>query len=263
MKKSLLKIFEETELKSSDHNEKISATVLNELEKITKIPIWKNIPVGSISYTGILCHILLYPNAKEIQEILLFLLEKYHFNERSLLYLLLNYCNSQQLSPKVVEKAIQTFETLPYCLKLEGNRSHMKIETHFGTIEMLPYSNLLPNSDLKYQLTHHNFQGRCHEAVQLFSPYFQKSLITTSEMPDVFGGYFYHSYYVLNHNAGTVDITRNLFYPNHSFEQVYAPQVLLEYPSQELEKRFLQFMEQEEVENIYPVIQLALHQKRK
>lgn len=250
MEKELLNLFLKTEGKSNQINEQIGREILYKIEQKFGVKMSKK-----NSSLDMIIYLLMHPDFP-YQADLIELLEKYHINKRSLLFSLV-----PQLYNSSYGKNVQNvFARLPYCRELEKSNDHYKIKTEYGMIEIFEASNFLLESGNFYKMFHKNFAGRCHEAVAFFKDEFKEAYITTSEIRDFFCGHFYHFYYTLK-DGSTIDVSRNLYFPNDSFEEIFKPHVILKYPVSELEKR----VKQDGIEcgTLFPVIALALNEKRK
>lgn len=258
MNQTLLQLMEETEIVSIKNAEIKSQEILYELKNMTgfQVPIIK----GMSARNMIIC--LLYDSNFPLKPVLVSLLQKYHVNERDLLLELSVrlYPPSSQLKSAIKKE----FSTLPYCMGLEEQNNHYRIQTKYGILEMYRLVDWIKNKKIKIQLQNKNFSRLCHEAAQTFSPYMKEDYITTSEMQGLFGGVYYHSYYTLENGDGMVDLARCIFYPGDCFDEIFKPKILLQYKAKELKERYLEYLKNSNEEQImYPVLTLALHEKRK
>lgn len=258
MYKTLVQLVEETETVTIKNTEIKCQRILYELQNITgvRIPIIK----GMTNKNMII--FLLYDSKFPWKTILVSLLEKHQVNERALLLEISVrfYPPSQELKFLIKKEA----SMLPYFQKLEEQNNHYWIQTKYGKLEMYRLVDWIKNEKVKVQLQNKNFTSLCHEAVQNFSTYMKEDYITTSEMKDLFGGIYYHSYYTLENGEGMVDLARNIFYPTDCFDEIFKPKILLQYKAKELKERYLEYLKNANEEQImYPVLTLALNEKRK
>lgn len=259
MEKSLYEIFNDTEKKSIAHTEEISRIILTELEK--KMGVSFGIDKEE---TPILLLVSLLTNLEfSYQTILLYLLEKYGVEERTLL-LLLTTNLYRMPTPSILKlRQMAKLLLLPYIDDLSSNGNNYQIHTPYGTIEMNLAEDWFKEHHIDFEPQ--KFDGECHYAVEQMAPLLPDCYITTSEFPNLFGGIYYHSYYTLK-EGGVVDPSRNIFYSGTCFMDVFKPKVLLEYPASELQerlKKYQEYAQKIDLENLDPVCALALEQKRK
>ena len=137
------------------------------------------------------------------------------------------------------------------------------MKTKYGTIEMYCLEEWLTKNKIDFQPI--KFRNDCHHAVAKLASNLQEDYITTSEFASLFGGFYYHSYYTLKNGDGVVDPSRNIFYSENCYQEVFKPNVLLQYPAKEFYSRYQAYLRQElqEDKGLDAVIALALNQKRK
>lgn len=257
----LTRTFHDIEEKTIKKTEQISKIILDELERIYRIPF---VSSKDVICSNLLFLLLLSPEFSMIRDVVIELLEKYHFNKRLLFLQIVSLLCQNDVTEDVRKVRRECIQNLPYCLGIENQNNYYKIKTEFGILEFYMLSSIVQNPNLKYQLQK-NYLGSCHQAVELFQNYFREDFITTSKFEYWFGGEFYHSYYTLQNKEGIVDISKNIFYPGDSFNEIFNPNKVLEYPTKELKRRFLEFQKEvPEIVNDYDkVLQLALWEERK
>lgn len=256
MNKTVQEVFDETEGKSRRKMQSICNSILNEFEQIIKLKVGDYEKENCVSF---LLTILLGTTNQTVQDILFSLFQKYCVNERTLFMILSNYfCKTKNL-PNYVDK---NFCHLPFCFNFTRSKKYYRIETSFGTLTMYCLDEIM-HSKIKYYLRREAFENQCHNSVELLKDLMPEALITTSEFRDLFDGTFFHSYYTLPNKEGVFDFANNIFYLGHCMEDIFKPNILLQYPSIEFEDRFCEYKKQNISIHMSPVLQLALYEKTK
>ncbi len=259
MEKSLFDIIVETEKKSIKHTEFISEIILTELE--LKMGVSFGIDKKSSPTTFMIS--LLIDSSFSHRFLLRELLEKYHVNERDLLLYLTTSLYSVIPGTNNERKQISGLLSLPYIESISSEKNHYVVKTKYGTLEMFALEDWLNTHKICFAPK--RFNGFCHYAVEVLAPQLPDEYITTSEFTNLFGGVYYHSYYTLK-DGGVVDPARNLFYPGTCFEDVFQPNILLQYPAKELITRYQELEKnasKKDLDILDPVCALAIEQKRK
>lgn len=246
----LNEIFREVETKASEHDQLVCEKILRELETIYQIPF-----VGfedRMNVSMILSFFKLYGNMK-FRDTVYELMEKNHVNKRAFLFRLI----SEIYPPDYFDET----RVLTNCLDLEPKSDHYELKTSFGTLKLYRLTDKILNSSVKYVLQREDMHQRCHAVVEAFAPYFPNALITTSKLNMLFGGQQYHSYMVSE--EGIMDFSRNTFFSGVCFDEVFDPEVVIQYKASELEERFRDYEKNysELVNGFYPVLQLALKEE--
>lgn len=259
VEKFLYDILNETEKASIKHTEFISTIILTELEQTMHFSFEHR---KIITPTAFMVSLLTDVNFS-CRFLLIQLLEKYHVNERDLLLYLTT--NLYSLTPGTIEEKnhIATLLSLPYIETISSEKNCYIIRTKYGTIEMQVLEDWLKKHKICFEPK--KFNGFCHYAVESLAPLLPDDYITTSEFSNLFGGIYYHSYYTLK-NGGVIDPARNLFYPGTCFEEIFKPNVLLQYPASELQERYQNYLKtatQKDLNLLDSVCALAMEQKRK
>lgn len=259
MEKTLCDIIEETERESIKHTELISGIILTELEKAVGFSFGDS---KRISPTTFMISLLVRPDFP-CRFLLMELLEKHHVNERDLLLYLTTSLYSVMPGTNLEQKQIIGLLSLPYIENISSKGNHYVVKSKYGTVEMYALEDWL--NDHKICFAPKRFNGFCHYAVEALAPLLPDEYITTSEFTNLFGGVYYHSYYTLK-DGGIVDPARNLFYPGTCFEEVFKPNILLQYPAKEFTTRYQELeksMDEKDLSILDPVCALAMAQKRK
>lgn len=259
MEKSLCDILKETETKSIAHTEFISNIILTELEKEMNCSFGINKKRCPTTFMIS----LLADSSFPYRFLLMKLLEKYHVNERDLLIYLTTSLYSVMPGTNLERKQIVDLLSLPYIESISSEGNHYIVKTKYGTIEMYALEDWL--NAHKICFASKRFNGFCHYAAEVLAPLLPEDYITTSEFTNLFGGVYYHSYYTLK-EGGIVDPARNIFYPGTCFEDVFKPNILLQYPAKELLERYHELqkrMDKTDSAILDPVCALAIDQKRK
>ncbi|MCI9233214.1 MAG: hypothetical protein HFH08_01300 [Bacilli bacterium] len=182
-------------------------------------------------------------------------MEKYSLNKRAFL----NHLISEIYPPDYLEH----LRALPNCLALSQEPDHYRLKTSFGTLKLYRLTDMISFQNVQYVLQTEDMHGKCHTVVEAVAPYFPNALITTSKLGTLFGGTYYHSYMTLEDGSGVMDFSRNTFFKDTCFEDVFRPEVILQYKASELKERFLEFQRNNSdlVNGFYPVLQLALKEE--
>ncbi len=248
----LNQVFKEVEKNASEHDQLICEKILRELETIYQIPF-----VGFEDRTNvsmILSFFKLYGNMN-FRDMVYALMEKNHLNKRSFLFRL----TSEIYPPDFFDES----RVLTNCLNLERKSDHYHLKTSFGTLKLYRLTDKILDQNIRYILQREDMHQKCHAVVAMFAPYFPNAIITTSKLNMLFGGKQYHSYMVSEDGSGVMDFSRNTFFSGNCFNEVFDPEVVIQYKASELEERFREFCirNPELVNEFYPVLQLALKEE--
>lgn len=250
-------IMNETERKSKIQNELVSKDIINELELCFGI----HFPAEQykITYASLIQTIILDPKYEEYRPILLSLMKNYGYNEHNLLFRLISILNQPSLNEpqnKFAKRLLESSFTKLPCIKsmqLLGIGYH--IDTDYGTIHVFQLDKMNKMS-CKIE---NSLQGCCHEAVDLYHKEFLEDTIITSAIPNLFTGYYYHSYFEMSDGSGVVDIANNAFYSENDFENFVKPIVINKIPCDKIEECYQDFRkENKTISQKNRVLQMAI-----
>lgn len=248
----LNQIYKETETRAAEHDQVICERILRELETIFGIPFVGFMGRGNVSmllsFFKLEGNLLFRDTAYE-------LMERYGVNKRALLFRL----TSEIYPPDDFDEA----RILTNCLPLIKHPNHYELKTSFGTLTLYRLTDRIQVENVKCVLQRQDMHGKCHNVVGAAAPFFKEDLITTCKLPLLFGGEQYHSYITCQDGSGIMDFSRNTFFSGSCFEDVFEPEVVVQYRAKELEARFKDFEKDnpELVNGFYPVLQLALKEE--
>lgn len=265
---SIEQVFEETEAKSVQRTETICKCIIKELEK--KFQIDFLVEEHYISYRSWIYQMLLYSSMisslQTYLPTLLELLQHYQVNEMSLLSGIFNRISDPIISENKRIQFEAALKNLPYCKSLQKAGSFYKIEANFGTITFYRLREQIQNVEFLNLLDSKNWSSECHFTMSQFYPFFPDGDVTVSEVPALFGGYYYHSYFTLQREGLAFDIARNMILEESSLKLLYQPNELVKIPSSEFLDAVKQVRIKEpelEKNDYYFALQLALIEKRK
>lgn len=259
MKKSLERVFKETELKTQELNNEIAQKVIEELEMIygTKFAL----PGSKLTYPMIIQTLLFIPEYVKFREKLIELLEKYNVCETNIILRYLSIINQPTMTEEVKEIFETNFLSLPYYEFYEKKENGCIIETKEGVIEAYNLA-ALTDSEILYKLIKQNrYRQLCHVAVEECVPFYPEHHIVTSEINALFNGGYYHSYYKSSNNKEVVDLASNMIYKNSTFDNFYKPNELLNIKASKLNEEFNKLKQPMFHSQMAKTLQLALHNK--
>jgi len=259
------KIIEETEVSCIEKTELISKKIIRELEFIFGFEFVYDVPLvcnnlfmnlvynSKTYYFDLIIDILLkHPNL-DCRKVLINLLKDYGLNVKSILFHFLSLISQNDISDK--DDFINLISKLPYFKKLDYDDTKIKVKTRYGQITLFRYDLLTNNLELINSIKTKRFVNDCHSAVLHLKQHFKDDYIITSEIPWMFGGYIYHSYFLTEN--GVVDIANNAFYLEEEFYRIFNPKEILRIKTSDLDERYLDYLDSE----VVPILSFALHNK--
>lgn len=239
---------------SKKRTEEICKNIIKKIEE--KYYTYFDVEAQGYTYGEMLQVLLLYPKFEQYQAYLLFLLLEYRVQEHPLILRLVNLLFQRNLPPYYRKYIEDTLMNLPYFRNIRENNGVYEIQTTVGDFKV---ENLENHVDFKTKksIEDPTFQGKCHEAVQMLIPYFKTSDIVTSELSDLFGGYFYHSYFLDGEQI--FDISNHTYYDHNVLKDVFQAQEIMKMPTSVFEEKVKTIGSMKYA----PVLQLAIQEKNK
>ena len=222
-----------------------------------------------VSYLNLITTLLLIPEYSKYKNDVIYLLKQCNVDERGLLLHLLGVTNqikygyTEQQAVEVRNQIINSLSKLPYCEIVSLNRNMLNIDTKYGKIKVYKYDDFVEDKQIKQLMKEVIFCNKCHSVVQFMGKYYMEDYIVTSEIPILFGGSMYHSYF--KNNDGIIDISGNMFYEGDCFNSVFKPEEILNIKSKDFLKEYRNFLLEEKIidDGMAPVLALALNNKLK
>jgi len=258
----------QTETKSRQETERMCKVIIQQLEELIGLNI--NLKLGNglnMSNLNAITTILLLPDYLQYRDLLIKLLKQNNVNERGLLLHLLGIMNQFETTisfDSFRNKWITSFSTLPYHQDISWDNDKIKLQTKYGNITIYRYDKIVNNSEVYKIMRTSSLANYCHSNVGILKDYYLEDYIVTSEVPTLFGGYMYHSYF--STSEGTVDISNNMFYPNDDFNAVFQPNEILRIKSSEFALEYAKLVKEKgiiESSACAPVLVMALNNKMK
>lgn len=251
-------------------NERMCELLIKRLENLCDIQFDLHLPNGyKITYLNVLTTILLVPEYNEYRKVLINILNDIQFNEPALLLHLLGVVNQIKIgfpkleASKVREKLISSFSTLPYHQGIIWDDKKIELSVNSSKIEVIKYDEIVNDPEIYGILNTIPLGNKCHVVVEELRKYFLDSYIITSELPLMFEGIMYHSYFKTS--EGVLDLSNNMFYPNDSFDKLINPKEILKVRSSEFEEFYNKTLNDDNItpDDMAPVLTLALNNKLK
>lgn len=255
---TLKQIFEQTELRSRQEVEEIATIILQTLYTTHPISIEEDI---SDKQQILWC--LINSTWVDCKKKLISLLEQHHVNKSSLLFGLITLLMQPNLPSHVQQRFEHNFAFLPYHNGLQKIDHSYQIAIENQEYHVTPLD-WYSNADISFLALFNPFNGHCHQLILECAPFLLDAYVTISTLPNLFGnGSIFHSYFTLP-NEGVIDFASNCFYAENDFNQLYHPQEILTFPTQELEERIDALnREVKDSRRLPPVLRLALNEKKK
>ncbi|MBE6149829.1 MAG: hypothetical protein E7170_03820 [Firmicutes bacterium] len=265
------KVLEETQTKNVENQELICKKIIEEIEKKHNIRFKKGLYNGNIlNYLNIITTILLIDDYRKYKKDLINLLNEYNINEKGLLLHLLGVINQIRYgypikqSLEARERFIRAFSQIPYYDICAINEQMIEVDTKYGKLKVYKYDDFVKNNNIKIIMQNVYLSNYCHSNVEYMKSFYKEDKIITSEIPLLFAGDMYHSYFKTF--EGVVDITNNMFFEKNCFDNVIEPKELLNIKTSKLTKEYNELIKKENInneENIAPVLVLAINNKIK
>ena len=265
------KVIEETQTKNVLRQELMCKKIVETIEKKYNIRFKRELNNGNfLNYLNIITTILLIDDYIKYKKDLINLLSEYNVNEKGLLLHLLGVINQirygypTKQSLEARERLVHSFSQIPYYEINSLNEKMLSISTKFGTIKVYKYDDYVKNANIKMIMKNVYFSNYCHSNVEYMRSFYKEDNIVTSEIPLLFEGEMYHSYFKTF--EGVVDITNNMFFEKNCFDNVFNPNELLNIKTSRLTKEYNELLKKENLkndENIAPVLVLAINNKIK
>ena len=219
------RIFQSTEQKCRNLNEKFNSLIVKEIEQ--KYGIELNLPED----TEPIIELLFTPLRDDVIE----LLHKYSCQKPEIIFALLsNFCNHNEYNEGLYVYLISRFA------KVKNYKKDCvlhTLDTEMGHIAFHKLSNILEDTNVINLLNNGECINRCHTVVGVFSNIIDSSNIITSLLPGRYGGHYFHSYFH-NDEDLIIDMANNIMTPKEDFDQLFKPQEIISYPSIELAERY-------------------------
>lgn len=251
-------ILYETEEKSNFEDEFISKKIILKLNEDNDIKL----PTLDyyVPYSAMLQMILINPEYLFCRNQVVQMLEENNYNWKNVVFRFISIINDGRLPDSIRVETIKSFKSFPFCKNIEILENGCIIETTEGTIEAYKLNRLLKNEMLCKALDERTFLNRCHSAVEECKLLFPATNIITSELPTLFGGIMYHSYFKDETKGQVFDIALNTLYTGDTFNAFYNPNELLNVPSDKLDEYSNELPKDNKY---YKVLRMALNNKIK
>lgn len=265
------KVLEETQTKNVLRQELICKKIVETIERKYNISFKRQLYNGNIlNYLNVITTILLIDDYRKYKKDLINLLNEYKINEKGLLLHLLGVINQirygypTKQSLEARERFIRTLSQIPYYDICAANEKMIEVDTKYGKLKVYKYDDFVKNPNIKMIMKNVYLSNYCHSNVEYMRSFYKEENIVTSEIPLLFGGDMYHSYFKTF--EGIVDITNNMFYDKDCFDNVIKPNELLNIKCTNMMKEYNRLVKKENLkneENVAPVLVLAINNKIK